>query len=445
MSRRSGRRFADKDMRHFRVSATWGRPMKRSTDRILTTHTGSLPRPRDLLEMVRARARGERVDEDAFKTRLRLAVGEIVRKQADLGIDVVDDGEFGKPSFVTYVRERLGGLTRQEGERQSPWIRSREALSFPEFYKGLAGTVNSRQALMACTGPITYRGHKELATDLDNFKAALKGVDVAEAFVPSISPSNIEDWNRNDHYKSAEDYLYAIAEAMREEYKAIVAAGFLVQIDDPQLVTHYMVNPTATIEQCRKWAQMHVEALNHALKGIPREKVRYHTCYGINMGPRVHDMEVKDIVDIVLKVNAGAFSFEAANPRHEHEWAVWAQAKIPDGAVLIPGVISHSTVLVEHPELIAQRIGRYAAIVGRENVIAGSDCGFATFAGSDEVHESIVWAKLAALAEGARIASQALWAKRAAAPGKTAAPKKAKAPKAKSAGKAKTAKKAKAK
>jgi len=415
--------------------------MNRSTDRILTTHTGSLPRPRDLLEMVRARSRGERVDEDAFQTRLRLAVGEIVRRQADLGVDVVDDGEFGKASFVTYVRERLGGLTRQDGERQSPWVRSREALSFPEFYKGLSGTVNARQALMACTGPIAYRGQKELKTDLDNLKAALKGVAVADTFVPSISPSNIEDWNRNDYYKSPEDYLYAIADAMREEYKAIVAAGFLVQIDDPQLVTHYMVNPTVTIEQCRKWAQMHVEALNHALKGIPREKIRYHTCYGINMGPRVHDMEVKDIVDIVLKVNAGAFSFEAANPRHEHEWTVWGAAKIPDGAILIPGVISHSTVLVEHPELIAQRIMRYAGIVGRENVIAGSDCGFATFAGSDEVHESIVWAKFSALAEGARIATRELWAKRSAAPAKKAKAAKA-APKAKAPAKSKAKAKA---
>jgi len=404
--------------------------MNRSTDRILTTHTGSLPRPRDLLEMVRARSRGERVDEDAFQTRLRLAVGEIVRRQAELGVDVVDDGEFGKPSFVTYVRERLAGLTRQDGERQSPWAHSREAISFPEFYQRQMGAVNARQPLMACTGPIAYRGQKELATDLDNLKAALKGVAVAGAFVPSISPSNVEDWNRNEHYRSAEEYLYAIADAMREEYKAIVAAGFLVQIDDPQLVTHYVVNPTATIEQCRKWAQIHVEALNHALKGIAREKIRYHTCYGINMGPRVHDMEVKEIVDIVLKVNAGAFSFEAANPRHEHEWTVWGEAKIPDGAILIPGVISHSTVLVEHPELIAQRIARYADIVGRENVIAGSDCGFATFAGSDEVHESIVWAKLAALAEGARIASRQLWAKRGAAPAKPKAAKAAKPAKA---------------
>jgi 5-methyltetrahydropteroyltriglutamate--homocysteine methyltransferase len=392
--------------------------MQRSTDRILTTHAGSLPRPRDLLGMVRSRARGERVDEAAFQARLRQAVGEVVRKQAALGIDVVDDGEFGKPSFVTYVRERLGGLTRQEGERQSPWIRSREAISFPEFYKAQAGAVNARQALMACTGPITYRGHKELQADLDNLKAALAGVEVAEVFVPSISPSNIEDWNKNQYYKTPEDYLHAIGEAMRQEYQAIVAAGFLVQIDDPQLVTHYVVDPTATVEQCRRWAQMRVEALNHAIRGIPREKIRYHTCYGINMGPRIHDMEAKDIIDIVLKINAGAFSFEASNPRHEHEWTVWEKAKIPDGAVLIPGVISHSTILVEHPELIAQRIARYAKIVGRQNVIAGSDCGFATFAGSDEVHESIVWAKFDALGKGARIASRALWARR---PGKRSA------------------------
>jgi 5-methyltetrahydropteroyltriglutamate--homocysteine methyltransferase len=385
--------------------------MKRSTDRILTTHAGSLPRPRDLLGLVRARARGEPIDEAAYAARLRQAVGEIVRRQAQLGIDVVDDGEFGKPSFVTYVRERLGGLTRQEGERQSPWIRSREAVAFPEFYKAQAGAVNARQALMACTGPLVYRGHKQLATDLDNLKAALAGVNVAEVFVPSISPSNIEDWNRNQHYKTPEEYLHAIGEAMRQEYQAIVAAGFLVQIDDPQLVTHYVVNPTASIEECRRWAQMRVEALNHAIRGIPREKIRYHTCYGINMGPRIHDMEARHIIDIVLKINAGAFSFEAANPRHEHEWTVWEDAKIPDGAVLIPGVISHSTILVEHPELIAQRIARYARIVGRERVIAGSDCGFATFAGSDEVHESIVWAKFDALGKGARLASQALWAK----------------------------------
>jgi 5-methyltetrahydropteroyltriglutamate--homocysteine methyltransferase len=385
------------------------RSMKQSKDRTLTTHVGSLPRPVDLLDMIRAKSRGERVDERTLGSRLKDAVGEIVREQADIGIDVVDDGEFGKPSFVTYVRDRLEGLSRKEGERQSPWLRSREAASFPDFYRSQLGAVNARQALMACTGPIRYKGHAALQADLANLKAALAGVNVAEAFVPSISPSNIEDWNHNEHYKTAEDYLYAIGDAMREEYKAIVDAGFLVQIDDPQLVTHYVVHPEATIEQCRAWAELHVEALNHALRDIPREKIRYHTCYGINMGPRVHDLELRHMIDIVLKVKAGAFSFEASNPRHEHEWTVWEHAKLPDGAVLIPGVISHSTVLVEHPELVAQRIARYAGIAGRENVIAGTDCGFATFAGADEIHASIVWAKLAALVQGAQIASKELW------------------------------------
>ncbi len=281
---------------------------------------------------------------------------------------------------------------------------------------------------MACTGPITYRGHKELQTDLDNLKAALAGVDVADVFVPSISPSNIEDWNSNHYYKTRGGVsLSPSARRCARSTRRSSPPASWSRSTIPQLVTHYVVNPTATIEQCRKWAQMHVEALNHAIRGIPREKIRYHTCYGINMGPRVHDMEVKDIVDIVLKINAGAFSFEAANPRHEHEWTVWEEAKIPDGAVLIPGVISHSTVLVEHPELIAQRIARYARIVGRQNVIAGSDCGFATFAGSDEVHESIVWAKFDALGKGARIASRGLWANRRAKPAK-AAVKRAKAP-----------------
>src|SRR5262249_50868297 len=216
--------------------------------------------------------------------------------------------------------------------------------------------VASRQNRMVCTGPVTYKGQARLQRDIANLKEALIGVKVADVFMPAISPSNVEEWNRNTYYKNSEDYLYAIADAMREEYKAIVDAGFLLQVDDPRLVSYYLVNPTATIKDCRVWAQKRVEALNHALRGIPREKIRHHTCYGINMGPRVHDMEVKDLLNIILKIRAGAYSFEAANPRHEHEWKVWGGAKLPDGAVLIPGVISHSTVLVEHPELIAERI-----------------------------------------------------------------------------------------
>jgi 5-methyltetrahydropteroyltriglutamate--homocysteine methyltransferase len=306
------------------------------------------------------------------------------------------------------VRDRLGGMEPTPTPRDNPWKTSREAQSFPEFYqKALASA--AVQPGMACTSPVTYRGQADLKTDLDNLRAALNGVNVAEAFVPSISPANIEDWNKNLHYKSDQEYLFALADAMNVEYRAIVDAGFLLQIDDPRLVSYFMVSPKASIEECRRWAIPRVEALNHALRDIPREKVRYHTCYGINMGPRTNDMEIKHLIDIVLTIKAGAFSFEASNPRHEHEWTVWRDAKKPEGTILIPGVITHSSVLVEHPELVAERIVRYANAVGRENVIAGSDCGFATFAGSDEIHPRIVWAKFEALVQGAEMASKQLW------------------------------------
>ncbi|HZR61901.1 MAG TPA: cobalamin-independent methionine synthase II family protein [Xanthobacteraceae bacterium] len=385
--------------------------MKRSTDRILTTHAGSLPRPADLLTLVE-RDGPKAFDEPEAATRLRAAVGEIVRHQAELGIDVVDDGEYGKPSFVSYINERLGGyeVDSTAGPRNQ-WSTSREGQSFPEFYASTHAA--SRHTHMICTGPITYKGQARLKRDIDNLKAALNGAKngakVEEVFMPAISPSNIEDWQRNAYYKTQQEYVFAIAEAMREEYETIVNAGFLLQIDDPRLVTYYIIHPEASIADCRKWAEVRVGALNHALRNIAPEKIRFHTCYGINMGPRIHDMELKDIVDIILKIRAGAYSFEAANPRHEHEWKVWKDVKLPDGKILIPGVISHSTVLVEHPELVAERIVRFASVVGRENIIAGSDCGFATFAGSKEVHPSIVWAKFKALSDGARIASKELW------------------------------------
>ena len=398
--------------------------MQHSTSRILTTHAGSLPRPADLLDTLLAREQGKPVDEAAYDARLPGAVQEIVDKQVELGIDIVDDGEYSKPSFVTYVNERLGGFEPDaDSPNRSPWAGSREALSFPEFYA--AGHVGSRQRRTVCTGPVTYKGHAQLQRDIANLKAAMKAAKVKEAFMPSISPSNVEEWQRNAYYKKQDDYIVAIAEAMREEYKAIVDAGLLLQIDDPRLVSYYLVKPDASIADCRKWANQRVEILNHALRGIPPEKIRHHTCYGINMGPRVHDMEVKDLLDIILKIKAGAYSFEAANPRHEHEWKIWGNAKLPKDKVLIPGVISHSTVLVEHPELVAERIGRFASLVGRERVIAGSDCGFATFAGSKEVHPSIVWAKLQALADGARLASKELWKKA----GKKKAAKQTAAPK----------------
>lgn len=381
--------------------------MKRSTDRILTTHAGSLPRPPDLLELVQEN--GAKAFDSVENARLlRNAVADIVDKQSELGIDVIDDGEYGKPSFVSYINERLGGYEVDTvAAPRNQWASSREGLSFPEFYAQTH--VASRHTHMICTGPITYQGHAHLRRDIDNLKAALNGVKVEEVFMPAISPSNIEDWQKNAYYKTQEEYVFAIADAMREEYKTIVDAGFLLQIDDPRLVTYYIIHPEASIADCRKWAQVRVEALNHALRDIAPEKIRFHTCYGINMGPRVHDMELKDIVDIILKIRAGAYSLEAANPRHEHEWKVWKDVKLPDGKVLIPGIISHSTILVEHPELVAERIVRYAGVVGRDNIIAGSDCGFATFAGSKEIHPSIVWAKLKALSDGAKIASKELW------------------------------------
>ena len=382
-----------------------------STDRILTTHAGSLPRPNDVVEMVRARARGDRRDDAADAARLREAVAEVVRKQADIGIDIVDDGEFGKPSFVTYVRERLGGLSEVGPARSNPWGGSRDALAFPNFYRK-QGTSMGRQPLTGATAPITYTGAAALKTDLENLKAAMQGLDIAGAFVPSISPANIENWNENHYYKTTEEYLAAICDAMHEEYKAIVDAGFYLQIDDPRLVTYYMLQPNASVADCRKWAAQRVEALNYALRDIPPEKVRYHTCYSINMGPRLHDMQAKDIADVILKIRAGAFSFEASNPRHEHEWAVWCEAKKPADTVLIPGVVTHCSVLVEHPELVAERLVKYANAVGRQNVVAGTDCGFATFAGSDEIDPAIAWAKLAALVEGAEIATRRLWGSR---------------------------------
>jgi 5-methyltetrahydropteroyltriglutamate--homocysteine methyltransferase len=385
--------------------------MKHSVDRILTTHVGSLPRPDDLFEMMLARMDGKAVDEKAYTERVREAVRESVKQQAAVGLDVVSDGEMGKPSFITYAAQRLAGLEQRAGNRPSPFANTRETRDFPEYYQSAAAeqvSARRRRALMICTGPIAYKGHDVLRSELEILKSALKGVDAAEAFVPAIAPSNIETTTPNEYYPTPEAYVFAIAEAMREEYKAIIDAGFLLQIDDPFLVTYYIMRPDLTVAECRKWAELRVEALNAAIAGLPTERIRFHTCYSINMGPRVHDMQLKDIIDVILKVRAGGYSFEAANPRHEHEWEEWKRAKLPDDKVLIPGVITQSTVLVEHPELVAQRIERFADVAGRERVIAGADCGFASFAGSNEVHPSIVWAKLASLVAGARIASARL-------------------------------------
>ena len=383
--------------------------MKRSDQRILTTHVGSLPRPPDLLRMVLAKDRGEPHDENALREALQRSVRAIVRRQAEVGLDVIDDGEFGKPGFMHYVNQRLSGFEPVREAVPSPFAASRDYRDFPEYYAAQPASPAKKAPHMVCTGPISYKGHALLAADIANLKAALAAVQVEEAFMPAVSPSNVEEWQRNRHYRSDEEFVFAVAEAMREEYKAIVDAGLLLQIDDPRLVTRYNVTPDASVADCRKWAEVRIEALNHALRGLPRERIRFHTCYGINIGPRVHDMELKDVVDLILRVNAGAYSFEAANPRHEHEWTVWRDVKLPEGALLIPGVITQSGVVVEHSEAVAQRLERFAGVVGRENVIAGADCGFGTFAGADEIDERIVWAKLAALVQGARIASERLW------------------------------------
>ncbi len=388
--------------------------MRRSTERILVTHVGSLPRPPELIEALVAAERGQPLDAAEYDARLKKAVNTVVKKQVELGIDIVDDGEMSKRGFAVYVNERLGGYTTGDKPRPYVWAGTREALDFPEFYEpliqGVGSKVTPANALMICTAPVEYVGKELLDRDLANLRAAADAAGVEEAFVPAITCSDIAGGQKNEHYDTDKGFLYAIADAMNVEYRAIVDAGFVLQIDDPYLINYYVKNPNLSIDECRKWAVGQVEAINHSLKGIPEDRVRYHTCYGINMGPRVHDMEMKDIIDVLLGINASAYSFEAANPRHEHEWRLWEDIKLPDGKSIIPGVITHSSVLVEHPELIAERLCRYAGMVGRENVMAGGDCGFGTQAMAvPEVHPSIVWAKFAAMAEGVRIASEKLW------------------------------------
>jgi 5-methyltetrahydropteroyltriglutamate--homocysteine methyltransferase len=385
--------------------------MRHSDQRILATHVGSLPRPPELLPLLERRERGEPVDEQALDTRIGEAVGEIIRAQLQHGLDVVNDGEVGRTSFLTYVNARLGGFEPVAGSHASPWAGSREERSFPEYYARAAPSGAAAAIHMRCAGPITYVGHEAVAADVARLRAAVDAAGAEEAFITAISPTNVEGWQQNAYYSTQEEYLFAIADAMHEEYRAIVDAGLLLQVDDPGLLTQYALRPDWSVEDCRAWARVRVEALNHALRGIPADRVRFHTCYSINMGPRVHDMELRDIVDLILEIEAGAYSFEAANPRHEHEWRVWEHVRLPADKLLVPGVITHSSVLVEHPDTVAERILRFASVVGRERVIAGADCGFASFASTDEIHPSIVWAKLASLAEGADRASAELWSR----------------------------------
>jgi 5-methyltetrahydropteroyltriglutamate--homocysteine methyltransferase len=393
--------------------------MRRSTSRILTTHTGSLPRPPDLVTMLNAKELSEPYDEKAFAVRVERAICEVVEQQVDAGIDVIGDGEHSKFNWMAYARARLAGLE----EIDSP-VRfrgaTRDSIEFAGAYEDLkvmhgarSGALvakrTARPKALVCAAPLRYVGHDELRTDLANLKRSLAGKKHEEAFVTAISPSNLELYYENRHYNSDEEYLEALGEAMRVEYLAVVEAGFLLQIDDPRMATHYNRAVDSTIEDCRKFITLRVDALNHALRGIPEEKIRFHTCYSTNIAPRVHDFELRHFADLMLAVRATAYLVEAANPRHEHEWAIWQDIKLPDNKVVVPGVVSHCVHLVEHPELVAQRIIRFADVVGRERVIAGTDCGFGTSGAGDEVHPDVAWAKMRALVEGARLASQRLF------------------------------------
>ncbi len=387
--------------------------MQRSTDRILTTHVGSLIRPPELQDFLRARQKGAGFDEAAYDRCLVESVAAVVRQQADAGIDVVSDGEFGKAiSWSQYVLERLSGFERRPFKPGVNTFQSgADRKKFAEFYaeldarEGVATTLDS-----VCVGPISYTGQAQLQRDIDNFKAALKGAKVTEAFMPVAAPASVIPDRKNEYYKTEEELLEAIANAMRAEYRMIVDAGFLVQLDDARnAVTYDRMVPPGTFADYRHWLERQVEVINHAIEGLPQDRIRYHVCWGSWPGPHTTDVPLKDIVDLILKIKVGAYVIEGANPRHEHEWKVWQDAKLPEGRVLIPGVISHATNVVEHPELVAERIVRLAKLVGRENVIAGTDCGFAQGPFHRRVHPSIMWAKLEALAAGARLASKELW------------------------------------
>ena len=407
-------------------------------ERILATHTGSLIRPPELLAFLAAKERGQPVDEAAYQSALRDSVTEVVHHQVEVGIDVPDDGEMGKASWITYLYERVSGLevrpVQLEGGTMYPPSRDRQA--FPGAYAAMDAlenaSVNESNAAASsdlpdeqaaaegqgvawvCTGPLTY-DRTAIDRDIANFKAALEGQDVVDGFLPVVAPASAY-WLQNEHYDSEEAFMFALADALSEEYRAIVDAGLLVQVDDAVLMheADTMMSRGQSWEDYRRWADLRVRALNHALEGLPEDRVRYHVCWGSWHGPHVFDPELKDMVDLILAVNAGAYAMEQANARHEHEWRVWEDVTLPEGKKLIPGVVTHHTNVVEHPELVAQRLVRLANVVGRENVLAGTDCGFAQGAFIERVHPEIQWAKLQALSEGARLASKELWGAKAA-------------------------------
>jgi 5-methyltetrahydropteroyltriglutamate--homocysteine methyltransferase len=380
--------------------------MKRSTERFLTTHTGSLPRPEDLIRMMYAKEEGVPVDPKALAARVREAVAEVVTKQAEAGVDLINDGELSKPSYATYIKDRLNGF----GGTGNTFV-YQDLAEYPALARKVFGDPGrSRRKTPACNAPISVRDPQAVRDDVDNLKAALANVKHAEGFMSAASPGVVSLFFRNDHYKDFETYIYAIADAMRDEYETVAKAGFVLQFDCPDLgMGRHIQYADLDLKEFRKRITMHIEALNHAVKNIPAEQLRMHLCWGNYEGPHHRDVPLADIVDIVFTAKPNAVSLEGANPRHNHEWAVFETVKLPPGKVLIPGVIESKSNFIEHPELIAQRIGRYAKLVGRENVIAGSDCGYGTWVGQAAVDPDVVFAKLKAMAEGAAIASKQFW------------------------------------
>ena len=391
--------------------------MLRSHDHIVVSHCGSLPRPEPLMALLAARDAGEAYDQPALDQAIAASVAEVVQRQVDAGVDQVNDGEHSKMSFTSYTGARLAGLSPAESlpPERAP---TRDALEYSDVYAELRAMYAARPSNIrrrrvrearVCTGPVSYTGQRLVQTDIDNLRRAMAATGAEHGFITALSPTNVAPHYPNMYYRTEEEYLFALADAMHEEYAAITDAGLVVQIDDPRLATSYDRMPSASLEECRTFIALSVEVINHALRGLPQEQVRFHTCYSTNVAPRTNDLELKHFVDLMLGIHAGTYSLEAANPRHDHEWQVWERVKLPDDKVLMPGVVSHCITLVEHPELVAQRILRYASVLGKERVIAGNDCGFATAAAGDEVHPQVAWAKMAALGEGARLASAELW------------------------------------
>lgn len=383
--------------------------MQRSEERILTTHVGSLIRPPQLRDYEEARKEGREFDEAAYLELLKDLVRDVLIRQMDTGIDFVNDGEYGKSSWSAYFMERISGFeTRPEQLRPVQWL-GRDVERFPEFFKEEMPIAFSGLPTDACVAPISYRDHGSISRDIENLKSAAGELDPDRLFLTTVAPASTAISSVNEFYPSEEEFVFAIAEALHEEYLAVYNAGLILQVDDAVLANMYDALVEKGKNAYRKWAELRIEALNHALRDIPEDRVRYHVCFGSWHVPHIADAPLEEIVDLILRVKAQAYSIEAANPRHEHEWRVWEQAKLPPGKILIPGVVTHHTTTVEHPRLVADRIIRFARIVGKENVIAGTDCGFSQSYRLQRVHPEVMWAKLNTLVEGARLASEELW------------------------------------